>query len=96
MDKQRDITVIARKVLADLFEDRAWVQGLLSGKKERGLDGENPFKGTNITFGMGKQIVSVCRGTKGRLRVHPLLKVEDHLLSKVVKRRLTKAGLEFE
>ncbi len=63
MAKGEDITVVARnKALADLFEKTAWVQGRLYGKSGRGDKDVNPFKGTNITFGIRNQIVSVCKG----------------------------------
>jgi len=83
-----DPTVKARKSL-DGFWERADVKGRCWGPKRK----DNSYSGTNITFALGDELVSVSMNGEGKLLVHAFKKAEKHQLSEEVKRILRQADL---
>jgi hypothetical protein len=92
IETKDDITVLARKALDCLWE-KALLRGRPSGRK---LDGNNCFKGTNITMALDEnELISVCR-IDGKLKIHSFVRAKETSLGKKVKQLLLKAGLPVE
>jgi hypothetical protein len=86
---EKDITVLARKALDKVWKV-AWLTGRCWGRK---LDGNNCFRGTNITIALDKnELVSICR-LNGKLVVHSFVRSKETSLGKKVRRILQKAKL---
>lgn len=97
MVEKRHVLVKAREILADLFEEKAWAQGRIWGRKKRGPVGEgNPYKGSHITIIIDGELVSISAGANEELIIHEFVQKKDTTLGSIVKAKLQQAGLSFE
>lgn len=97
MAEERHVLVNARAILADLFENKAWAQGRIWGRKKRGpVDEGNPYKGSNITMIIDEELVSISADANGVLIIHEFVQKENTVLGRMVKTRLERAGLPFK
>jgi hypothetical protein len=83
----------AREVLSPLWDfKKAWLRGRLWGRGKK----DNPYRASNITIAIGKELVSISQGPDGKLRIHEFSKTENTSLGKDIRKILEKAGLSFE
>lgn len=83
----------ARDLLSPLWDfKKAWLRGRLWGRNKK----NNPYVASNITIGVGKELVSISQGPDGKLRIHEFSKTENTSLGKEVRKILKKAELSFE
>lgn len=83
--KEIEVIVKAREILKKLWDD-ADLRGRCWGLKK---DGENLFKGTNITIGYGDEIISISQ-KNGKLIIHEFTRTANTKLGKKAKDLLNK------
>jgi hypothetical protein len=89
--KEKDPMVLARKALDPLWK-KSDLHGRCWGLKKTG---NNPYAGTNITIGKGKEIISVSMSKDGSKKpiIHELVKAKNTKLGNRARKILEKKGL---
>lgn len=86
-DPQKDPTVIARKLV-----DELWQKSDLRGRCWGLAKPRNRYRATNITIAIGPELVSISLGKNGQLRVHQFRRVKETTLGHRVKKSLQQGG----
>ena len=82
-----DLLIKARKALEPL-----WRAAQLKGRCWGPKSDKNPYSTTNITFAIGKEMITISQGTGG-LVIHEFQEANDTKLGRRVKELLKRAGL---
>ena len=91
---KKDFTPEARELISEIYrpekdktsEDEAWLRGRTWGMAKFN-DGNNPYKGTNITIAIGDELISICQPRK-KLVVHQFKRVRSTALGRRVRKLL--------
>jgi len=92
LEEKDDPVVLARAALEDMWERVVQLKGRCWGPSKE----DNPYKGSNITMAIGDELVSVCQGDDGRIRIHQFSKTDTTSLGAQVKEVFEQAGLLVE
>ncbi len=84
--KSIDHSVIARKVLDDLWKE-AHLKGRCWGPRKKG----NPYAATNITIAIGNELVSISYN--GELKIHEFVLAKNTSLGRKIRKLLRKHKL---
>jgi len=77
--------------------DEIWKKALLRGRcRGPEIIRSNPFAGSNITLAEGKELVSICVGKDGALRIHEFTIASKTSLGEKVKAILRKNSIPLE
>lgn len=92
-------TEIVKRLLKDVFDNRAWLKGRtwgLFGKDSNPCyPRDNPYGGSHTTIGIDNELVVVVADPQGEVKIFEFVLAEKTKLGEEIKALFRKGGLNF-